>query len=244
MTQWAGILIITLIMVSSSFAETVRVAAAGNLQFVLPELIQKYPNSADQIDTTFASSGKLAAQIRKGAPYDIFMSANKAFPEKLIATGQTSSIMTVYATGKIVLWSLSVNVQNGLTTDIVQNINHMVIANPKYAPYGKGAMEWLTSSGMGSSLKKKLVNADNLAQAAHYVKSGAADMGIIALSQYVASPLKNTGTIFVPDMDTYAPIEQGMVQISPSAATHRFYLYLQSETAKSIFIKYGYGVVN
>lgn len=236
--------LISLSIIISGYAETVRIAAAGNLQFVLPELIKSYQNKNDKVEITFASSGKLYAQISKGAPYDLFMSANISFPEKLVSMSHSVSKTVVYAKGKIIVWSLLTDIERGLNANIISSINHLVIANPKYAPYGKATEEWLKNIEIYKDVEKKLVNADNLAQAAHYVKSGAAKVAVIALSQYMSPSLKGQGYTYLPDETMYSPVEQGMVVISQKAGAKQFFDFLQTEKAKLIFLKYGYGAVD
>lgn len=241
--KWLGVVICALIcLMGTAMAETIRIAAAGNLQFVLPEIIKQYPHKKHRIDITYASSGKLFAQISKGAPYHIYLSANEKFPNKLAASMPLISAPYVYATGNIAVWSLTKDICDGLTEDILSDLSHFVIPNPVYAPYGKAGMEWIVSADLDEPLSKKIVYAENLPQTVHYVKSGVADAAIIAYSQYKAPLLNGTGYLYLPEDNQYEPVKQAMVLLSDSAAVQSVYDFIRSDIAKSLFTSFGYGV--
>jgi len=220
------------------FASNIYVAASANLTYVMPEIIkkfnQKYPN--ENIKFITSSSGKLTAQILRGAPFDMFLSANMKYPEFLYSKGIGIYPPKIYAKGKIVLFSIK---HKNLSLNNLVNYNLIAISKPKTTPYGKAAVEVFKNRGIYSKIKNKLVYAETIPAVLSYVKNGA-DVGIISKSLIYSKNIKNLGNFYYKDINTsfYSPINQGVLLIDKNAKD--FYYFLFSKEAKKIFRKYGY----
>lgn len=224
-------------------AQTVKVAAAANLRFVLYEIKTQYEmaNPKTKIILNLGASGALVQQITNGADFDLFMAADKMYPDKLKADGIVTGKVQTYAFGKLVIWSNTVDVSKGLsilTNDVVKRI---AVAKPDVAPYGAKAIECLKYYKILDKVKNKIVYADNIAQTAQFAQTGNAEIGFIALSLTMSPEMK--GSYFVVDTKSYQPIEQAMVlirswQSNPEAA--RFMKFVLSDKCKPIFEKHGF----
>lgn len=238
------LLIVLLTTLSISLqAQTVRIAAAGNLRFILDEIKAKYTsvNSKANITVNLGSSGALFQQITNGANFDIFMAADKIYPDKLKAQGIVSGEVKTYAFGKLVIWSNTVDVSKGLAILTDKSVNKIAIAKPDVAPYGNRAIECLKYNKLFDQIKNKIVYADNIAQAAQFAQTGNAEVGFIALALALGPDMK--GTYYELDTKSYKPVEQAMVlvkswQSNPEAA--KFMKFVLSATCKPIFEKYGF----
>ena len=199
----------------STGTQTIKVAAAANLRFVLEDLkkdfISKNPNY--RIEIVFGSSGTLTQQIINGADFDLFLSANTKFPATLDNKGFTN-----------------------------KSINKIAVANPELAPYGRNTVVALEKIGAYESLKSKIVWGENISQTAQFVSSGNADIGFVALSTVLAPEMRGKGNYYVLTSQEASPIEQGGVILKSGNQdyTSKFYSYITSETAKPIWAKYGY----
>ena len=207
------------------------IAAASDLQPVLPRLVAAFEKETGHtVRTTFGSSGSLFAQISNGAPFDVFLSADRGYPEQLeTARLVAPGTLVVYAKGSIVLWARrsSAVLSGGLTSDRVKRI---AIANPAYAPYGRAAVAYLHTAGLYERVRDKLVFGENVAQAAQFVQSANADIGIIPLSLAKSAPLEALGEYSIIQPSLYPPIEQAAVVVSRSKnkdAARAFLAYLQ-----------------
>lgn len=238
------LLVVLLTTLSISLqAQTVRIAAAGNLRFILDEIKAKYAsvNSKANITVNLGSSGALFQQITNGANFDIFMAADKIYPDKLKAQGIVSGEVKTYAFGKLVIWSNTVDVSKGLAILTDKSVNKIAIAKPDVAPYGNRAIECLKYNKLFDQIKNKIVYADNIAQAAQFAQTGNAEVGFIALALAMGPDMK--GSYYELDAKSYKPVEQAMVlvkswQSNPEAA--KFMKFVLSATCKPIFEKYGF----
>jgi molybdate transport system substrate-binding protein len=224
-------------------AQTVKVAAAGNLRYILDEIKLKYAvaHPKTSILVNLGSSGALVQQITNGADFDLFMAADKIYPEKLKAQGIVQGDIKTYAFGKLVIWSNTVDVSKGLDIITDKLVQRIAIAKPDVAPYGARAIECLKYYGLYDKVKNKIVYADNIAQAAQFAQTGNAEIGFIALALAMAPDMK--GTYYVLDTKSYKPVEQAMVlmkswQSNPEAA--KFMNFVLSTECKPIFEKYGF----
>jgi len=224
-------------------AQTVKVAAAANLRYILDEIKAKYAlvNPKSDIIINLGSSGSLVQQITNGADFDVFMSADKAFPDKLKAQGIVSGEVKTYAFGKLVIWSNTIDVSKGIDILSDKSVNRIAIAKPELAPYGERAIQCLKYYNLLDKLKNKIVYADNIAQAAQFAQTGNAEVGFLVLALALTPDMK--GTYFLLDSKSYNPVEQSMVlikgwQINPEAA--RFMKFVLSTECKSVFEKYGF----
>jgi molybdate transport system substrate-binding protein len=227
----------------------VRVAAAADLQFALEEIAARFTHDGGPaLNVVFGSSGTLTRQIREGAPFDLFLSADEAFVAQLQQAGLTRDGGTLYATGRIVLFAPAgspLDPAEGLEGlgRLLQRggVPRFAIANPEHAPYGRAAEEALRAHGHWEGLRPILVYGENVAQAAQFAATGNAVGGIIAYSLAVAPAMQGRGTFaLIPDSD-HAPLMQRMVLLSRAGAgAERFYLYLQEPAARQIFARYGF----
>ena len=238
------VFIILLMALSISLqAQKVKVAAAANLRYILDEIKAKYAlvNPKADIVINLGSSGSLVQQITNGADFDVFMSADKAFPDKLKAQGIVSGEVKTYAFGKLVIWSNTIDVSKGIDILSDKSVNRIAIAKTELAPYGDRAVQCLKYYNLFDKIKNKIVYADNIAQAAQFAQTGNAEIGFLALSLALAPEMK--GTYFLLDPKSYKPVEQSMVlikgwQSNPEAA--RFMKFVLSAECKPVFEKYGF----
>ena len=237
---------------SALFAQNkLTIAAAANVQYVMNELVKAFDSSTGiKTDIILNSSGKLTAQIKEGAPYDVFVSADMKFPQELYKSGYAIDSPKVYANGLLVLWTTQTAIKPApdlsvLTTDAIKKI---AIANPQTAPYGEASVEAMNYYKVYDKVKDKLVYGESISQTNQYIISGSADVGFTAKSIVLADEMKGKGTWIDINRKSYKPIQQGAVILKHGNETNqepakKFYKYLYSEKAKSILKKYGY-VVN
>jgi len=181
-----------------ALAGDIAVAAASDLNFALKELAADFEKrTGTHVKLTLGSSGNLYSQIQNGAPYDLYLSADVRYPHKLIESGHARpDSLYRYAIGRIVVWapkSSPVAVERGLDALLDPAIRKIAIANPKHAPYGRAAVAAMESFKVHDRVKDRLVLGENVSQAAQFVESGAADIGIVALSLALAPGMKASG---------------------------------------------------
>ena len=228
----------------------VRIAAASDLKFALDEIAERFraqhPDVALAI--TYGSSGNYYAQLSNDAPFDLFLSADVAYPQKLIEQGKADKVTLFrYAVGRIVVWATNeskLDVRSlGIGALADPSVAKIAIANPQHAPYGRAAEAAMRSAGVYEQVKGRLVLGENVAQAAQFVQSGSADVGVIALSLAVAPPMRGKGKYAQVPPEAYPPIEQGGVILSrakdPAAAADVRQFLLGSE-GKAILKAYGF----
>lgn len=242
-------IIITLLLgVLSLFAGEINIAVAANVSYAIDELKAEFAktNPDTKVQVTLGSSGKLTAQIKNGAPYGLFMSANMAFPHALYEDKIAITKPIVYAEGALAYLSAKkLDFTQGIELLKSLDIQKIAIANPLTAPYGKAAIDAMQKAGVYENVKSKLVYAESISQVVTYSIS-AADIGFIAKSSLFSDKMaqykENVNWVAV-DTKLYAPIEQGIVllKIAQGNAEYRaFYDFILSKKAKEIFKKYGY----
>ena len=229
-------------------AQTLRIAAASDLEFVLPDLTAQYEKqSGVKLAITYGSSGNFFAQIQNGAPFDLFLSADNTYPRKLAEAGYgDANSVAIYARGLLAIW-LSPDSPLDLTADgfrtlLDPRIQKIAIANPSHAPYGRAAIAALRNVGLYDQLKSKLVLGENVSQAAQFVQSGSAQAGLIALS-LALSPAMMSGKRYELYGWRYPTIEQSAVVLKSSTnkqVAGAFLEFLKSPEARGIFKRYGY----
>ncbi len=202
-------------------AQTLTVAAASDLQSVLPQIAERFQRETGHAVTlTFGSSGNFLAQIQNGAPFDLFFSADIDYPKQLEMAGLTEpGTLYNYAIGKIVVWTRSdsgIDVRRGLAALDDPRIRKIAIANPEHAPYGRAAVAALQRQQLYEKVRGKLVLGENISQAAQFVQSGNAEVGILALSLALAPALASSGRISSFRDSLYPPIDQGAVILRQS----------------------------
>jgi molybdate transport system substrate-binding protein len=225
-----------------------RVAAAADLGPVLPPILAEFEQQTGiHADATYQASAVLTTQIENGAPFDLFLSADLGFPQRLIDAGLAdaagSSTPVTYAKGTLVLWERKDSHLPPPSLALLSdpNLKRLAIANPERAPYGRAAVAALTSLKLYDALKPRIVTAENIAQTAQFVDSGNADAGLISLTSAMTPKLSASGSYFVVPRDLYPPIEQGAVIVratSQRAAAQKLLDFLlsapvQAELAKS-----------
>lgn len=247
--QLLPVLIVALLMAvtalsgATSPAAPLRVAAASDVAFALPELIALHQQTAPgEITSTFGSSGLLARQIAQGAPFDVFFSANRAFVDVLIAEGHAQATSTaVYARGRIVLWSKAGGVAPALTVDDLRDprFQRIAIATPEHAPYGLAAKQALISAGLWDDLRPRLVYGENIQQAVQFAASGNAEVAIVALSLAIPTP---GGAWTLIDDALHQPMDQALVvtaRSSQPAAAIAFTKTVSSPAGRAILARFG-----
>ncbi|WP_454981000.1 molybdate ABC transporter substrate-binding protein [Capnocytophaga haemolytica] len=224
----------------------ITVAAAANLRYVLPELVSAYHKEypKNQLTITYGASGTFTQQILNGAPFDLFLSADTAKPEKLHQAGKTVGEVTPYAYGKLALWSKNYNPSVGLKLLTDPKIKKIAIAKPELAPYGAAAVEALKKAQLYSKVENKIVWADNIGAAAQYAATGSADVGFIALSSAVATEMKGKGKYLILKEAQTTPIPQAAVVLAtPKAKEAQHFLdYITNSKVQKIWQKYGYAL--
>jgi molybdate transport system substrate-binding protein len=230
-------------------AQTVRVAAASNLRYILEEIKSGYiilhPHS--KIEISLGASGALAQQIIHGAPFDLFMAADARYPRKLKDEDCTVGDIKIYGYGKLVLWSNIHDVSKGMDVLKDTRITHIAMAKPEIAPYGDAAEQCLKFYSLYDALKFKFTYADNVSQAAQFAETGNAGAAFIAYSLVLGKELKNKGFYFIPDPESYEPVEQACVLLKNSrnnTEALNFIRYVLSDACKPLFEKYGYTIPN
>lgn len=230
----------------SAHAEKITVAAAADLKFAMDELTQAFnrANLTDKVEVTYGSSGKFHTQIKQGAPYDMFFSADIAFPKELVKTGLASSEVIPYAIGRIVLWSATQDASKMTLASLADpKITRIAIANPKHAPYGKRAEEALRAAGLWEAVQPKLVYGENISQTAQFALTGNAQVGVIALSLAVHPELSGKGGYWLIPDNLHQRLEQGFVitkRAENSPLAKRFAEYVSSKPARSVMTKFGF----
>jgi molybdate transport system substrate-binding protein len=242
------VLLVSLLISIGLYAGEIRVAVAANVSYAVNDLIKAfntlYPDTKVQVQ--LGSSGKLTAQIKNGAPYDLFMSANMKYPQALYQEGIAVTRPLVYAQGSLAFFSSKPRAfDKGMALLEEDAIRRIAIANPKTAPYGKAAVEVLKNAGIYEKIKSKFIYGESISQTVTYATT-AADLGLIAksslFSPHMAQYKEGTNWKSV-DSKLYTPISQGIVLLKKSAANAEaaaFYAFIFSRKAEEIFKKFGY----
>ena len=222
-------------------------ATASNFSRTVHRLVESFErNTGHQVLISSASTGKLYAQIRHGAPYDLFLAADSARPERLEQEGlaATGSRFT-YALGRLVFWVPQSEFKGAANVLMAKsNVRRIAIANPKTAPYGAAAQQVLEAIGLWRQLKGRLVRGENIGQTFQFVASGAAEMGFVAMSQ-LPEQSSSKGYRWLVQQELYRPIRQEVVLLKRGAdnpAAKAFLIYLRSEAARQLIMGQGYGL--
>lgn len=225
------------------------IAAASDLRFALEEVVQalRAAQPDARIEVIYGSSGKLATQIRQGAPFDVFLSADRAFADVLHRDGLTAAAPRPYAVGRLAAWSTDASLGRLPLADLVRDmrVRRFAIANPAHAPYGQRAMQVLRSQGLWQAVQPRLVMGENIAQAAQFVETGAAQAGLVALSLVLAPALAGQGAYTRVPEGWHSPLEQSMVvtrRAMDNALAHAFVAHLESPAARATLARYGFGL--
>jgi molybdate transport system substrate-binding protein len=229
-------------------AQKITIAAASDLKSCLDEVAANFrkAHAGDEIEVVYGSSGKFKTQIEQGAPFDLFFSADIAFPRDLLKANLAVGEVHPYATGRLVLWSKTIDATTLKVADLTRaDIQKIAIANPQHAPYGERAEEALRAGGIWEQVESKLVFGENIAQTAQFAESGNAQVGMIALSLVLGPEMAGKGSYnLVPD-SLHQPLEQGFV-ITKRAADNRlaraFADYMGSQQTRAVMVRYGFAL--
>jgi molybdate transport system substrate-binding protein len=232
-------------------AGEITVAAAADLNAALTEIAANYEKASGTIvRLSFGSSGNLFSQIQNGAPFDVFFSADLDYPQKLVGAGLADpSSLYRYAVGRLVLWvpaSSSLDLEHGGMSALLDpSVKKIAIANPQHAPYGRAAVAALRHFGFYNRVADRLVLGENVSQAAQFVESGNAQVGIVALSHALAPAMKDKGRYWEISADSYPALEQGVVILSHSpnkGAATAFLDYLKKPGSAAVLRRYGFSL--
>ncbi|HYG66310.1 MAG TPA: molybdate ABC transporter substrate-binding protein [Anaeromyxobacteraceae bacterium] len=228
-------------------SRTLRVAAAANVKSAVDELARAFERGEPgvAVRVTAGASGALVAQLRSGAPFDVFLSADREYPRTVVAAGLAGR-EEVYAIGKLALWAPpgGLDVGRGLGALRDPAVRKVAIANPAVAPYGRAAEAALRSAGVLEAIRGKLVLGASASQAAHFAASGAADAALVPLSLTFEPELARGRAAVVPP-ESYPRLEQSAVILRRAAdpeLAQRFFAFVTGEKGRAILAKYGYAL--
>ncbi len=226
--------------------KALRIAAAADLQPVLPAFVANFEKSSGtHAEVSYASSATLATQILNGAPYDLFLAANLAFPQKIVDASLAVEPSPVpYAQGSLVLWARRGVLPQSLTMQSLTDpsVHRIAVADPIHAPYGAAAMAAIQSLGLKTALQPKLVFAENIAQAAQFGQSGNADCALISKTIAITPTMRQAGRFVPVPVTAYPPIRQGAVILRNAPdkqAAENFLSYLQSPAGRNLLLSSG-----
>ena len=224
---------------------TLSIAAAADLKFAMDEISAAFHAAHPDVELrcSFGSSGNFYAQIHNGAPFDAFLSADVAYPRRLLSdgTGKPDSLF-VYGVGRIVVWIPAASPLDPATALGDARVHHIAIANPQHAPYGRAAEAALHSMGLYEKAQPKLVLGEDISQTFEFVESGAADVGIVALSLALAPAARGKGRYWEVPLAYYPRIEQAGLILKDSADARAMCAFLTGANGRAILKKYGFYV--
>jgi molybdate transport system substrate-binding protein len=242
------LLLLTIAFAPAVVAEKITIAAASDLKYCLDEVVADFrkAHAGDEVEVVYGSSGKFKTQIEQGAPFDLFFSADIAFPRDLLKASLAVGEVHPYAIGRLVLWSKTIDAKSLKIGDLTRaDMRKIAIANPQHAPYGKRAEEALRASGIWEKVESKLVYGENIAQAAQFAESGNAQVGIIALSLVLGPEMSGEGNYsLVPD-SLHEPLEQAFVitrRAAENMLARAFADYMGSRQTRAVMVRYGFSL--
>lgn len=251
MARFILVFVLCLVAVTGAqvaIAEDLTIAAASDLNFAFREIVADYEGrTGENVRLVFGSSGNFYSQIQHGAPFDLYFSADIAYPKKLIDEGlAVPGSLYQYATGRIVLWALKespIKVENGLEVLLDPAIKKIAIANPKHAPYGRAAVSAMEYYKVHDRVTDKFVLGENISQTAQFVQSGNVDIGIIALSLALAPTVQSLGKYWLIPEESHPAIDQGAAIVKASKNQERarkFLDHLQTPPMRAVMKRYGF----
>jgi molybdate transport system substrate-binding protein len=239
-------LVTGLLATFAAHADEVGVAVAANFTAPMNAIAAEFArDTGHQAKLSFGSSGKLYAQIKNGAPFHVFLSADDETPARLEQEGAAApGSRFTYAVGTLVLWSGDPNLVDARGEVLRRGgFNRLAIANPKLAPYGKAAVEVLTAMNLLDAVSGKFVQGENIGQTHQFVMSGNAEVGFVALSQVMKDGKVTGGSAWIVPDAMHAPIRQDAVVLTPgkgNPAAAALMNYLKGDKARAIIRSYGY----
>ena len=248
MTRIAG-LVATIVLAAQTQARAaeVQVAVAANFTAPMQKIAAQFEqDTGNKAVLSFGATGKFYAQIRNGAPFEVFLAADDATPAKLEHEGLgVSGTRFTYAIGQLALWSPKADYVDA-RGDVLRGgrFAHLAIANPRTAPYGAAAVETLKKLNLYEGLQPKLVQGENIAQTQQFVGSGNAELGFVALSQVWQDGKFGSGSAWIVPSNLHSALRQDAVLLKRGAANpaaRALASYLKSAKARAIIRAYGYG---
>lgn len=243
--KWIPPLLLSL-LASTAGADDVRVAVAANFTAPLEKIAAEFAgDTGHRLIVASGSSGKLYAQIRNGAPFEAFLSADEETPTRLEHEGlAVSGTRFTYAIGKLVLWSPRPGYIDSRGEVLKSGeFKHLAVANPKLAPYGRAAQELMEKKGLWQSIQPRLVMGENITQTYQFAASGNAELGLVALSQIRKAGGEPQGSFWIVPQSLYSPIRQDAALLANGkgrTAAEQFLKYLKSDKATAIIQRFGY----
>ncbi len=240
--------LLTLLCAISAHADEVNVAVAANFTAPMNAIAAEFAkDTGHQAKLAFGSSGKFYAQIKSGAPFQVFLSADDEKPAKLAQEGlAVPASRFTYAIGTLVLWSSQPALVDANGEVLKKGkFNKLALANPKLAPYGQAAIEVLTGMGLLNQLTPKFVQGENIAQTYQFAMTGNAELGFVALSQVMKDGKIANGSAWIVPGKLHTPIRQDAVILETgkgNAAADALMKYLKSDKARAIIKSYGYEI--
>jgi molybdate transport system substrate-binding protein len=235
-------------LATATRAQEITVAAAADLQFAMGDLASQYERqTGNKVNVTYGSSGNFFSQLQNGAPFDLFFAADIDYARMLERSGQAEpGTLYPYAIGRIVIWApgdSKIDVTKlGWKALLSGSMQKIAIANPEHAPYGRAAIAAMQKAEIYDQVKARLVYGDNISQAAQFVQSGNAQVGIVALSLAI-SPAMQDGKRWEIPADMYPPIEQAAIVLKNGrnkVAARSFLDFVKTEAARATLAKYGF----
>jgi molybdate transport system substrate-binding protein len=254
------IVLLAVVCIGRCAGQEITIAAAADLQFAMQDIADRFQKETGKtVKLIYGSSGTFYQQLQNGAPFDIFFSANLDYAKKLEAAGLTEpGSYYQYAKGKIVIWvpkdsklevssGLQVLLNPVLLNPVLLNpaVKRIAIANPQHAPYGQAAVAAMQKEQIYEKVRDKLVLGENISQAASFVVSGSADVGIVALSLALSPNMKDKGRYAEIPADEYPPIEQACVILKSSKdkeAAKEFLAFFKKPAMGDVLKSYGFDV--
>lgn len=246
-SSFAALLLLPALGASGSWvhAAEVQVAVASNFAGPMQRLAAAFEQeTGHRAILAYGATGKFYAQVRNGAPYELLLAADAATPARLVSEGLVvRGTGFTYATGRLALWSAHEALVDARATVLDGSFAHLAIANPRTAPYGAAAVEVLRNLGRYDSLKGRLVQGENIAQAYQFVSTGNATLGFVALSEVYRGGRFSRGSGWIVPAHLHAPIRQDAVILARGAANpaaRALTAFLRSDKARAIIRFYGY----
>ncbi len=236
-------------MAPAAVADAPIVAAASSLNPALNEVRQIFETETGQsIRLSFGSSGNIARQIIRGAPFELFLSADERYVRTLVERSLTMDRGALYAVGRLVLFvpngspiRADSELQEFARAVVDGSLNRLAIANPEHAPYGRAARQLLEARGMWDRLGQKLVMGENISQTAQFAATGSVDAAILSYSMALSPAMSRRGRFVVLPEKWHDPIRHRMVLLDGAGQTAvAFYAFLRAPTAREVLKRHGF----
>lgn len=238
--------LLALFTLGSAHADEVQVAVAANFTAPIQTIAADFKkDTGHTLVAAYGATGQFYAQIKNGAPFEVFLSADDSTPQKLESEGDTvKGSRFTYAVGTLALWSAKEGYVDAKGDVLQKNqYQHLSIANPKAAPYGLAATQVLAKLGLTDQVKSKLVEGQNITQAYQFVSTGNAELGFVALSQIYKDGKVSSGSAWIVPGQMHDPIKQDAVILNKgkdNPAAKALVDYLKGPKAAAVIKSYGY----